>query len=284
MTFEKPQELTGENNSDGFLKNKDGHHRTKHPSIDTNDTSSSYSVDSHQKPRLRPPSGTYVIEIRKDEIYRVPPPENAHRYEYLSRQKPNHSPCRRCFCYSLAALLILLLLAAIAGGVLYLVYRPQKPQYSVSGVSVTGLNLTTSSPISPVIGVKLRAHNENGKLGLIYVLGNEAKVFYDGMELGNGKFTAFKQPADNVTVITTVLKGLSLQLTKASRKGLTESQKKGQVPFGVKIKAPVKFKVGAVTTWTMTVTVDCKVIVDKLTASATVITENCDTVVNYMMS
>lgn len=123
----------------------------------------------------------------------------------------------------------------------------------------------------------MRSLNVNEKLGLIYEKGNEAEVFHGGIKLGNGKFTAFKQPADNVTVIVTALKGSSIRLTSSSRKALTESQKKGKVPFGLRIKAPVKFKVGAVTTWTMTVTVDCKITVDKLTASATVITENCDT-------
>ncbi|EOA22952.1 hypothetical protein CARUB_v10003689mg [Capsella rubella] len=276
MAVEKPQEMTGEINSGGYLKNKDVN-RTKHPSIDTNDSSSSrYSVDS-DKPRTGPQPGTYVIEIRKDEIYRVPPPENAHRYEYLSRRKTKQSHCRRCFCYSLAALLILLFLAALVLGVLFLVYGPHKPRYSVSTLTVTGINLTSSSPISPVFGVKLRSQNVNSKLVLIYGLGSEAEVFYDGIKLGNGEFTAFKQPANNVTLIETVLKGSSIQLTSSSREELTKSQKKRKVPFGIKIKAPVKFKVGAVTTWTMTVKVDCEITVDKLTASATVITENCDT-------
>ncbi|CAE6113586.1 unnamed protein product [Arabidopsis arenosa] len=276
MTVEKPQEMTGDTNSGGYVTHKDVH-RIKHPSIDTNDSSSSrYSVDS-QKPRIGPPPGTYIINLPKDQIYRVPPPENARRYENLSRRKTNQSNCRRCFCHFLAALLILLFLAALAVGILYLVYQPHKPRFSVSGVSVTGINLTSSSPLSPVIGIKVRSQNVNEKLGLIYEKGNEADVFYGGIKLGNGKFTAFKQPADNVTVIVTVLKGSSIQLTSSSRKELTESQKKGKVPFGLRMKAPVQFKVGEVTTWTMTVTVDCKIKVDKLTASATVITENCDT-------
>ncbi|AED92938.1 Late embryogenesis abundant (LEA) hydroxyproline-rich glycoprotein family [Arabidopsis thaliana] len=276
MTVEKPQEMTGDTNSDGFLTNKDVH-RIKHPSLDTNDSSSSrYSVDS-QKSRIGPPPGTYVIKLPKDQIYRVPPPENAHRYEYLSRRKTNKSCCRRCLCYSLSALLIIIVLAAIAFGFFYLVYQPHKPQFSVSGVSVTGINLTSSSPFSPVIRIKLRSQNVKGKLGLIYEKGNEADVFFNGTKLGNGEFTAFKQPAGNVTVIVTVLKGSSVKLKSSSRKELTESQKKGKVPFGLRIKAPVKFKVGSVTTWTMTITVDCKITVDKLTASATVKTENCET-------
>ncbi|VVB16909.1 unnamed protein product [Arabis nemorensis] len=269
--------MTGENNSGGFVADKDDIHRTKRPSIDTNDSNSSRFSGESQKPKIGPPPGTYVIELPKNQIFRVPPPENAHRYEYLSRRKPNQTSCRRCFCYSLTAVLILLVLAAAAVGILFLVYRPQKPQFSVSGFSVAGINLTSSSPITPVIEAKVRSQNGNGNIGLIYVEGIAAEVFYNGTKLGNGVFAALKQPAKNVTVMTTALKGSRIQLTSSLRKELTESQKKGKVPFNLRIEAPVKFKVGAVTTWTMTVKVDCKITVDKLTASATVITEICDT-------
>lgn len=63
----------------------------------------------------------------------------------------------------------------------------------------------------------------------------------------------------------------------AKKKDLKESEKKGKVPFDLRVRAPFKFKVSAVTMWTMAVTVDCKLTVDKLTSSATVLTENCVT-------
>ncbi|CAN8252504.1 unnamed protein product [Cochlearia groenlandica] len=268
--------MAGKKNSAGFVTDKNVN-RTKQQSIDTNEsTSSRFSADS-QKPRIGPPPGTYHIQLPKDQIYRVPPPENADRYEYLSRRKSNRTKWRRCVCYFLAALLVLVVLAALVAGILFLVYRPQKPYFAVIGFSVAGLNLTSSSPISPVIETKVRFQNGNGGLGLIYKKGAAAEVFYGEIKLGDGEFTAFEQPASNVTVMETELKGSRLQITSSLRKELTESQKKGKVPFEIKIKAPVKFKIDAVTTWTMTVRVDCKITVDKLTAEATVITENCDT-------
>ncbi|KAF8087887.1 hypothetical protein N665_0564s0022 [Sinapis alba] len=257
--------------------------KTKHLSIDTNDTisrsprSSRFSVDS-QRPTRPPPPGTYLIQIPKDQVYRLPPPENARRYEDLSRRKPNRSACRRCCCYSLAALLVLVTLAVALVGIFFLVFRPHKPMFSVSEVSVDGINLTSStSPVTPLIKIKVRAKNVNDKLGLIYGGGSEAEIFYDGVKLGDGEFTAFDQPAETVTVTVTTLRGSRIQLTRSIREDLKESEKKGKVPFDLRIKAPFKFKVSAVTMWTMVVTVDCKITVDKLTSSATVITENCVT-------
>ncbi|CAH2072230.1 unnamed protein product [Thlaspi arvense] len=258
----------------GFVTGK-GIRRVNYTSMDTSDSySSRYSIDS-QKPKLSP--GTYLVQLPKDQIYRVPPPENAQRYEYLSTQKPNRSSCRRCCCYTLAALLVLLVLVALVVGILFLVFRPHKPQFSVSKVSAAGINLTSSSPISPLFKIKVRAQNVNGKLGLIYGEGTAAEIFYDGIELGNGEFPAFMQPAENLTLMVATLTGLRIQLTSSLRQELTESEKKGKVPFDMRIKAPVKFKLGSVTMWTMNVLVNCKITVDKLTASAIVLTEHCDT-------
>ncbi|CAN7038162.1 unnamed protein product [Brassica rapa subsp. trilocularis] len=297
--------MGGDDSSQGSPKSTDvfitdkNIRKTKHLSIDTNDSvpqsprssggftnasrfsggftnASRYSVDS-QRPKP-PPPGTYLVQIPKEQIYRIPPPENARRYEYLSRRKPNRSACRRCCCYSLAALLVLATLAAALVGIFFLVFRPHKPTFSVSEVSVAGINLTSStSLISPLIEVKVRSENVNEKLGLIYGGGSAAEIFYDGAKLGDGEFTAFDQPAENVTVTVTTLRGSRIQLTSSRLEDLKESEKKGKVPFDLRIKAPFKFKVSAVTMWTMAVTVDCKLTVDKLTSSATVLTENCVT-------
>ena len=265
--------------------------KTKHLSIDTNDSvplsprssggftnASRLSLDSQIPKPPPPPPGTYLVQIPREQIYRVPPPENARRYEVLSRRKPNRSACRRCCCYSLTVLLVLVTLAAVLVGIFFLVFRPHKPMFSVSGVSVAGINLTSStSLISPVVEVKVRSENVNEKLGLIYGGGSAAEIFYDGVKLGDGEFTAFDQPPENVTLTVTTLRGSRIQLTSSTVEDLKESEKKGKVPFDLRVKAPFKFKVGVVTMWTMVVTVDCKLTVDKLTSSATVITENCVT-------
>ncbi|CAH8390810.1 unnamed protein product [Eruca vesicaria subsp. sativa] len=265
--------------SGGFTTDKDiGSHipkRHHHQSVDSIDsTSSLYSTESQ---RPRPPPGTYHIQLPKEQIYRVPPPENARLYEHLSRQKHNRSGCRRCCCYFLAALLVLLVLVALVVGVFLLICRPHKPRFSVSGVSVVGINLTSPSPISPVIKIKVRCNNVNGKLGLIYEKGSVVEIFHEGVKLGDGEFTAFEQAAENVTVTVAKLMGSRIQLTSSLRKELKESEKRGKVMFDLRVKAPIRFRVGVVTTWTMGVTVDCKVTVDKLKSSASVITEDCVT-------
>ncbi|XVF46389.1 hypothetical protein PTKIN_Ptkin03bG0022900 [Pterospermum kingtungense] len=229
---------------------------------------------SPEKPTPQP--GTYVIQIPKDQIYRVPPPENARRYAHLSKRKPRRSTCRRCCCCLLTTILVLLLVAAIAAAIVYFVFKPESPNYSVESVAITGFNLTSSSPLSPEFDVTVRAHNPNDKIGIYYEKGSSVKVYYQDVNLCNGALPAFYQPTNNVTLFKTALKGSAIELTSAALRTLSDEQNKGTVPFNLKLRAPVKLKVGSVKTWKITVKVTCKITVDKLTAASKIVSKDCD--------
>ncbi|KAF2300079.1 hypothetical protein GH714_008083 [Hevea brasiliensis] len=132
-----------------------------------------------------PPPGTYVIKIPKDQVYRVPPPENAKRYEKL-------------FARSLvAALLLLFLLVPWPHSYPYYPRRhrcwclvpciPAKaPKYSIDSISIKGFNLSSSAPLSPEFDVTVRADNLTKRSGLI--TGQEAQLIYITMTLGSATY------------------------------------------------------------------------------------------------
>ncbi|XP_065868398.1 NDR1/HIN1-like protein 13 [Euphorbia lathyris] len=224
-----------------------------------------------------PPPGTYVIQIPKDQVYRVPPPENAKKYEKLSHRKPRRSSCCCCLCWFLGILVTLILLAGIAAGVLYLVFKPEAPKYSIDSISIKDFNLTSSGPYSPEFDVTVRADNGNDKIGIDYRSGSSVDVFYKDVRLSYGKLPVFYQGTNNVTVFKTVLKESGIELTSSVHKALlVDSQIKKTVPFGVKLRAPVKLKVGSVKTWTITVKVNCDVTKDSLTAKGKMVSKDCD--------
>lgn len=226
-----------------------------------------------------PPPGTYVIKIPKDQVYRVPPPENARRYNQYTRR--NHRRCRCCCCFSwlIGIIFVLVVLIGIAAGVLYLVFRPEAPNYSIDSIAIRGINITSPSStaaMSPEFDVTVRADNPNDKIGIHYETDSSAEVFFNEVRLCNGALPAFYQPSNNVTVFETALKGNGIQLRSEDRRALLEAQTKREVPLTVKLRAPVKIKVGSVKTWKITVKVDCDVTVDKLTAQAKIVSKHCD--------
>lgn len=227
------------------------------------------------KPVPHPVRGTYVIQIPKDQIYRFPPQGDDRRYKRRSSYRKT-GRLQRCCCCSLAAVAVLVLLLAAAAGVFYLVVRPRSPDYAVSGISIGGLNLTSTGAVSPAMDVTVRANNPNGKIGIYYLGGSSAEVYYTGVKLCGGALPAFYQPPDNATVFEAALKGEAMVLASQVRQALASDQSQGSVPLTVKVTAPVKLKVGAVRTWKITVKVTCDVTVDKLTATAKIGSTDCD--------
>lgn len=224
---------------------------------------------------VSPPSGTYVIQIPKDQIYRVPPPENASRVrQYYARRKPRRSCCCRCCCL-LFLIVAAVLLAGVAAAVFYFVAKPEAPDYSVTGLAINGLNLTSSSAVSPAVDVTVRAANGNDKIGIYYGGGSSVELYYTDVKLCDGALPAFYQPTNNVTVFTAALRGKGIVLTSQVHRELATAQSQGKVPLRLRIKAPVKFKVGAVKTWEITVKVKCDITVDKLASKARVVSADC---------
>ncbi|MED6183068.1 hypothetical protein PIB30_034613 [Stylosanthes scabra] len=222
-----------------------------------------------------PPPGTYVIKIPKDQIYRVPPPDNARRFAKYTKKSKRRFSCCCCFCWFIGVIFFIALLIGIAAGVLYLVFKPKSPHYSIDNIGIKALNLTTAV-ISPEFNVTVRADNPNGKIGIRYETDSSAEIFFNDVKLCDGVLPAFYQPSKNVTVFMTPLKGNGIKLKSEDEKALVDAQRKRQVPLNVKLVAPVKIKVGSVKTWKITVKVNCDATVDRLTAQSKILSKKCN--------
>lgn len=119
------------------------------------------------------------------------------------------------------------------------------------------------------------SRNGNGKFGIYYEKGSTVDVFYEDVDLCKGGLPVFYQPAKNVTVVKTVLTGSKIQLTSGIRKEMRDHLSEKILPFKLKIRAPVKTKIGSVKTWTINVNINCYVTVDKLTAPSRIVSSKC---------
>ncbi|XP_027346526.1 NDR1/HIN1-like protein 13 [Abrus precatorius] len=224
------------------------------------------------------PTGTYVVQIPKNQVYRLPPPENARLYEEYTRRKNRPFRCCCCLCWFISIVFALVVLIGIAAGVLYLIFRPKAPDYAIESVAVKGMNLTSpsfSAAISPEFDVAVRADNGNAKIGIYYEEGSSVEMFYNDVRLCDGALPVFYQPSNNVTVFDTVLKGDGIELTASDRVALVNAVIEQSVPFTLKLRAPVRIKLGIVKMWKINVKVDCDVTVDQLTARARIVKKDC---------
>ncbi|PIN12927.1 hypothetical protein CDL12_14452 [Handroanthus impetiginosus] len=252
------------------------------PPSSTSATTTPLSSAEHPKPPNPPPSkpvpppATYVVQLPREQILRYPPPENARKFQTLSRRKNRGSCCRRCCCFTLCLLVLLVIAAAVSAGVLYLVFRFKAPKYAVTNLAIKGMNLTSASPISPEFDITIRAENPNGKVGIYYLKDNSIEVFYNDVKLSEGVLPAFYQPRKNVTMLKTALTGSGVVVGGAVETALRNAQNSGRVPFVVISRVPVKIKVGSVKTWKITVKVKCDVVVDEVNEGARIVSKDCD--------
>ncbi|KAK4257321.1 hypothetical protein QN277_006924 [Acacia crassicarpa] len=221
-----------------------------------------------EKPVPPSPEQTYIIQIPRDEAIRFPPSENGRRMEQYVR-----------LCYVITFLMIVI---AFGGVVLQLILQLQGPLYTIERISIHGMNLTSreSQVISPEFDIALRAENLHTIFGIHYQKDSSEKVYYKELRLVEGALPAFYQPSNNVTVFQTSLKGFGVVLTSTDGKALGEAQNKRIMPLTLRLKVPVKLKTGSVETWKTTVTSNCLITVDSLTAKANVVSKNCD---NYII-
>jgi hypothetical protein len=249
-----------------------------HPTADSPplSTGEPQKLTPFSDPLAPPKHETYIIKIPKDRIFRYPPPENSHRFQKYSKKKQGRRCCRRCLCWTLALLALIVFLVGVTACILYLVYRPEAPKYSVDNLAIRGVNLTATGPISPQITVTVRARNPNDKIGVYHETGGSSKLFYSGVNLCNGVLPAFYQPSNNVTVFQTELRGSDIVLSSQLHTALLTEQRQGRVPLRLNLEAPVKIKVGSVKTWTITFKIKCDLTVDNLTAGSTIVTKDCD--------
>jgi hypothetical protein len=238
----------------------------------------------HDRP-LSPPPGTYIIQVPKDQVLRVPPPDRARRYKKLAARPARRRLLRRACCLSCAAVLLLLLAAAAFAGAVCLAFRPRAPTFTVPSLSIRGLdgdgggNLTSAaaSTLSPELDAAVRADNgRNGKVGVDYRGGGAVTVSYAGVRLATGRWPAFLQPPRNVTAFEVAMRGRGVRLTEGQARQLAAERAAAAVPLAVEVTVPVRMRFGKVVrTWTVDVRARCDVAVDRLAGSAAAVNRGC---------
>lgn len=209
-----------------------------------------------------PPSNPPTFPATKGQLY------NATRPAY--RPTPPKPPSRRrrnrcclCCCWLTLLLLALILLAAITAGVLWFLYRPERPSFSVSSFQFSTFNLSGSSPsssakLNALINVSLIARNPNKKL-VFYYDPISVAVSSAGADLADGSFPAFTHGTKNTTALkSTVGSGGAREVEPGPAAALrSDLRRRSSLPLVVELQTKVKVKVGGLKTKRVGIRVTC---------------------------
>ncbi|XAR73630.1 hypothetical protein NMG60_11007666 [Bertholletia excelsa] len=172
-----------------------------------------------------------------------------HRTIPVTHSKPpkRSNFCRKCLCWTVSLLVFQIIVIAITAGIIYLVFRPKLPKYSVDGMRITQFNLTQDSSILyATINLNITARNPNKKIGIYYLGGSDLGIWYDGKELCEGSLPAFYQGHRNTTVMDVELSGQTANASALLTSLQEDQQQRGSIPLRIRAKVPVKIKLGGI--------------------------------------
>ncbi|KAK8970271.1 hypothetical protein KSP40_PGU016333 [Platanthera guangdongensis] len=168
------------------------------------------------------------------------------------RRKSRRGICCSCCCWLVLIILALILLAAIAGGIFYVLYRPQRPNFSVSSLQLETLNISASNQVTSKLIVAVTARNPNRKVVFIYDP-ISISVTSDGVDFGDGSFPALVHSAKNTTVMRATVSSSGQTVDPSVAAGF----KKSSVPLEIELETKAGIKIGKLKTKKLGIKLNC---------------------------
>ncbi|KAH0468456.1 hypothetical protein IEQ34_003489 [Dendrobium chrysotoxum] len=168
------------------------------------------------------------------------------------RRRTRRGCCRSCCCWLVLILISLIILAALAGGIFYILYRPQRPNFSVSSVQLTTLNVSASNQVTSKLNIAVTARNPNKKIVFVYDP-ISISVTSDGADFGDGSFPGFVHQKKNTTVMRTTATSSGQSVDPS----VAVTLKKSTVNLDIDLETKAGVKLGGLKTKKMKIRVHC---------------------------
>lgn len=202
-----------------------------------------------------------------DVAYPPAPPRNI-AVSYLDPPKRRSGCCGsclgRCLCCILSVILVALVIVGILVAVFFLAFQPKLPHYSVNTLRISSFNLASNGALSATFEVNVTAINPNHHIGIYYLSGSNADVWYEGQELSQGTLPVFYQGHENTTVLDVSLSGQTNNGTALVSSAEQELKENGGVGLEMRARVKVKVKLGKLKLMKMKFKVHCYLVVDSL--------------------
>ncbi|CAL5202878.1 unnamed protein product [Lathyrus oleraceus] len=216
--------------------------------------------------------GTYVVQVPKDQIYRIPPPENARIAESHRKPPPKETNRTRCWCvvFIVFFLTIVILVGGVLGGVFSMVLAPKDPKFSIQ-------HFLLQSKLLPQYKITIEAYNPNTNVVILYKEGGDVSLSLKKQKIASGEYPTFSQANQNSKSFEVTLKGSTTKLPKEVEESKKNDKKKVRVTFSVLINVQTQIKLSLLQSRSMTYEVTCQVTVDSLAKTTKVVSQQCET-------
>ncbi|KAI3418243.1 uncharacterized protein J3R85_013834 [Psidium guajava] len=171
-----------------------------------------------------------------------------------------------CLCWTICLLVVLLLAVGASAAILYVIFQPKLPKYSIQKLRITDLRLNVNMNLYAKFDVQITANNPNKRIGIYYVKGGWLAVRYDNDKLCQGSLPTFYQGHKNVTKLNVRLSG-ETKSGNTLMNALQEQQQTGRIPLSLNVNAPVAVKLGRLKLRKVRILGKCLLVVDSLSTN-----------------
>ncbi|KAF8023475.1 hypothetical protein BT93_F0855 [Corymbia citriodora subsp. variegata] len=261
-----------------------------HPSSSTEAVSHEPPVldpdPDHDPDPLRPneprgvfPMGTYVVQVPKDHVYRVPPPENALIIERY--RTPIAKSKRSCCCCCFLCLLLIFIAVFIVLGVLVSItsifIKTKDPVFCIDHFLVKNTSRSSQGKVEHEFDLRTKAKNPNAGSGILYKEGGKSSLMFDQKEVAAGTFPTFYQSKKNTTTSQLVLHDFSDGSSKEIQESMKGAKSKPNLAFSLAIKVSARMTVGLFRKQDVNIVVSCNFEVDTLAEGTRILSQQCHT-------
>uniref|UniRef100_A0A0C9RFU3 TSA: Wollemia nobilis Ref_Wollemi_Transcript_29510_1090 transcribed RNA sequence n=1 Tax=Wollemia nobilis TaxID=56998 RepID=A0A0C9RFU3_9CONI len=197
-------------------------------------------------------------------------------------EKERRNRCCLCCLWFTIVVVTLIVLVGIAALVLWILYRPQEPKFSVGALQISQLNVTKNTRLTSEVNLQLNARNPNKKVTFFYDEFS-VKISSGDVDLAVGSVPGFFHGKKNITLVKADLKTKDLTIASSDAKKLKSAQSKGKISLDVDADTHVKVKVGKWKSHKIRVQVKCSDVATTIsnTKKASDINSKCDLKVKF---
>ncbi|KAI4389206.1 hypothetical protein MLD38_001455 [Melastoma candidum] len=222
------------------------------------------------------PSETYVVQVPKDQIYRVPPPENAilaERYKNPATARNNGSGyccCGKRFSCVIAVVVIVLIIAiALVAGLSHLFLEAKDPVFHVESFLVK--NVSGGQEFEIGLGAK----NPNTDSDVLYEKGGQSSLSFKQKKIASGGFPTLHQDKKSTVDVRITLRGTGGTLPAVIKTRMLGKRAMSHLSFTLKATFTAKLKKGLFRRHDVDLAISCDYEVDKLTGGTNILSEEC---------
>ncbi|CAI9116329.1 OLC1v1017444C1 [Oldenlandia corymbosa var. corymbosa] len=217
-------------------------------------------------------AGTYVVQVPKDQVFRVPPLENRRRVQHSTSPRRDGQRCcfgcSTCLCVTILVVMIIVVVG-IVGAVIFL--TEDDPTFRIERVTFT----------KPPPGFNFRVQVENPNKYKVVTYDpqrdSDVRLKFKEKEIAKGKFPSnFDQDPKNTTTFGIVLRGgsnLPKETTQSTNNGNKNS--KSGIPLTLSMNVGVQFKVVGQVINSKRIDVTCSLTVDRLDKDTKILNQDC---------